>query len=143
MSAAGPRWLIIDTSALVRTWRHPSVAETVGRLARERICAISPTTMLEIGYTAQSAEQWNRLRDAVSGLPVLEVTPEVVIRARSIQGALWNTGHVRAAGAADVLTAAIAIDAEAGVLHYDADFECIAAVSGLEQLWVAPRGSID
>jgi predicted nucleic acid-binding protein len=143
MSRASPRWLLIDTSALVRSWRYPAVAAAMERWARERFCAISPTTMLELGYTARSGDQWNRLRDSLGGLPALEVTPKAVTCARSIQGALWNTGRVRAAGTADVLTAAVAIEADAGVLHYDADFEAIAAVSGLEQLWVAPRGSID
>jgi hypothetical protein len=39
-----------------------------------------------------------------------------------------------------LLTAAVAEHHAAIVLHYDADFEHIAAVTGQEQRWVVPRG---
>lgn len=143
MTLPEPRWLMIDTSALVRSWRYPEVAAAIERWAGQRVCVISPTTMLELGHTTQSGQQWNQLMDNLGGLPVVEVTPEAVEKARYIQGALWNNGKVRAAGPADILTAACAIVCDAGVLHYDADFEAIGAVSGLEHIWVAPRGSLD
>jgi predicted nucleic acid-binding protein len=52
-------------------------------------------------------------------------------------------GQHRAAGIVDLLTAAVAEHHGATVLHYDSDFEHIAAVTGQAQLWVAPRGSLD
>lgn len=48
----------------------------------------------------------------------------------------------RAAGCADLLTAAVAEHYGAIVLHYDSDFDHIAAVSGLQTRWVVPRGSV-
>ena len=47
-----------------------------------------------------------------------------------------------AAGAFGLLTAAVAEHYGAAILHYDADFEHIAAVTGQPQAWVAPRGSL-
>ena len=47
-----------------------------------------------------------------------------------------------AAGVVDLLTAAVAEHYDAVVLHYDSDFEHIATVTGQEQRWVVPRGTV-
>jgi predicted nucleic acid-binding protein len=41
----------------------------------------------------------------------------------------------------DLMIAAIAVTARAVILHYDADYERIAAVTGQPHEWVVPRGS--
>ncbi len=41
------------------------------------------------------------------------------------------------------MVAAAAERAELTVLHYDADFDLIATVTGQEMEWVTPRGSVD
>jgi hypothetical protein len=41
----------------------------------------------------------------------------------------------------DLLTAAAADHYRASVLHYDADFDHIAAVTGQTVDWIVPRGS--
>ena len=51
-------------------------------------------------------------------------------------------GHHRAAGVFDLLTAAVAEHRGAVVMHYDADFEHIAATTGRPQQWIVPRGSL-
>jgi predicted nucleic acid-binding protein len=51
-------------------------------------------------------------------------------------------GQHRAAGVIDLLTAALAEHHGAVVMHYDADFEQIARVTGQQQRWIVPRGSI-
>jgi predicted nucleic acid-binding protein len=43
---------------------------------------------------------------------------------------------------ADLLVAAAAESAGVEVLHYDADFEVIAVVTGQPIRWLAPRGSL-
>lgn len=48
----------------------------------------------------------------------------------------------RAAGIVGLLTAAIAEVHRATVLHYDADFDQIAALTGQQVRWVGPRGSV-
>jgi predicted nucleic acid-binding protein len=42
----------------------------------------------------------------------------------------------------DLLTAAVAEHHGAVLLHYDPDFEHIAATTGQPQMWVVPRGSM-
>ncbi len=41
-----------------------------------------------------------------------------------------------------LVIAAVAEQAGAVLLHYDADFDRIAAVTGQEMEWVAPKGSV-
>jgi predicted nucleic acid-binding protein len=45
-------------------------------------------------------------------------------------------------GLADLLIAAVAERASLCLLHYDADFEAVAAVTGQVTRWVVPRGSL-
>jgi len=42
----------------------------------------------------------------------------------------------------DLLIAAAAESARLTLLHYDADFDTIAAVTGQPIRWIAPRGSL-
>jgi predicted nucleic acid-binding protein len=42
----------------------------------------------------------------------------------------------------DLIIAATAELAEATVLHYDADYERIAAITGQAVEWIAPKGSL-
>lgn len=51
-------------------------------------------------------------------------------------------GQHRALGIVDLLTAAVAEYLGAVVLHYDAEFEHVAAVTGQPHQWVAARGSL-
>lgn len=51
-------------------------------------------------------------------------------------------GRIRVAGMADLLTAATAVRGGVAVLHYDADFDAIAEVTGQPVEWMVPRGSV-
>ena len=50
--------------------------------------------------------------------------------------------HHRRVKRADLLIAAAAESAGVPVLHYDADFEVIAEITGQPTRWIAPRGSL-
>lgn len=71
----------------------------------------------------------------------LACTNEIAARARQVQALLAAKGQHRAAGVVDLLTAAAAEHYGASVLHYDADFDHIAAVTRQAVDWIAPRGS--
>lgn len=77
-----------------------------------------------------------------SFIPVL-VTPRAERRATQIQRALIDAGTHRGVSVADLLLAAVAEVERLTVLHYDADFDRIALVTGQATEWVAPRGSVD
>jgi hypothetical protein len=50
--------------------------------------------------------------------------------------------HHRSVKIPDLLIAAAAEAAQATVLHYDEDYDRIAAITGQPVQWIAPRGSL-
>ena len=139
-----PRGLFLaDTSAIART-RAPEVARELIRLGRLGLLATCVTVDLEVLYSARSPLEYEEIADLrSSGFTDLAITAEIGARARAVQAALARTSNHRAAGVVDLLTAAAAERYGATVLHYDSDFDHIAAVTAQPTRWIAPRGSID
>ncbi len=134
---------LIDTSALART-RHPAIAEIIGGLIIDRTAATCITIDLEVGYSARNHTEIIALSQyRQANYHQLPMRQEITDRAREIQNAMAKTGHHRAAGVFDILTAATADFYGVTLLHYDADFEHIATATGQPQRWIAPRGSLD
>lgn len=137
----GPRWLI-DKSALWRT-RHQPVNEVVQERVSQGLVGISIATELEIGFSAQSSAGYRLMRETmVDQLIPVPMPYRAEIRAREVQATLVERGQHRSAGVADLLIAATAEAEGLTVLHYDADFDLIAEVTGQPCEWVVPRGSI-
>jgi predicted nucleic acid-binding protein len=133
---------LIDTSALSRL-HIPAVQEVISALLVEEMAATCVTVDLEVGYSGRSADELRadgefrraRYRN-------LEITEAIAQRARDVQLQMAGRGQHRAAGVIDLLTAAVAAHYRAVILHYDSDFEHIAAVTGQAHLWIAPRGTL-
>jgi predicted nucleic acid-binding protein len=128
---AGRRQLyLIDTSAHA-TSLHAVVRNIIAGLIADRAAATCVTVDLQAGYSgrdlADVREIARRRRELYVVLPVSEVIAD---RARDVQVRMAARGHHRAVGAIDLLSAAVAEHHGAVVLHYDADFEHIAATTG-------------
>lgn len=141
---AGQRQLyLIDTSAHARS-QHDVVRNIIAGLIADRAAATCVTVDLEAGYSgrdlADVREIARRRRELYVVLPVSEVIAD---RARDVQVRMAARGHHRAAGVIDLLSAAVAEHHGAVVLHYDADFEHIAATTGQPHKWIVPRGTLD
>jgi predicted nucleic acid-binding protein len=134
---------LVDTSAQARS-KHPAVRSIIAGLIVDRAAATCLTVDLEAGYSGRNHKDVATIAERRRSLYVdLRMTDSVAQRAREVQLRLAARGQHRAAGVIDVITAAVAEQYGAVVLHYDADFEHIAAVTGQPHLWVAPRGSLD
>jgi len=123
-------WLI-DKSAFVRLHLSPDAATWASAIERGTV-RISTVTRLEIGYSAQSADE---LRSEMSlpplrSMPVEYLTPTIEDRAVEVQLALAERGQHRAPSIPDLLIAATAERASLAVLHMDKDFELIADYTG-------------
>lgn len=131
---------LVDTSVLKRLAR-PEVRQVVeqlgaaGRLGRAGICD------LEVGYSARNAQEWDRLIGALQAFQLVETTSAHVQRALQVQRLLAERSQ-RGRKIPDLLIAAAAEQLGVAVLHYDADFDAIAAVTGQRCQWVAPAGSV-
>ena len=99
-------------------------------------------TDLELGFSASSASDWDRLQSVLSTLTRVEVTPAVISRAKNVQRML-AAGGLKGREVPDLIIAAAAELADLTVLHYDHDFELIASVTRQSHEWIVPRGSID
>jgi predicted nucleic acid-binding protein len=132
---------LADTSAYTIARRAPVAADRLRGLAADGVLATFVTVDLELGYSARDSREHRGIARIRSQLVQLPCTDDIADRAREVQGLLAATGHHRAAGIVDLLTAAAAERLDASVLHYDGDFDHIAAVTGQAAEWIIPRGS--
>lgn len=136
-----PRYLL-DTSALARGDRAP-VKERLTPLMHAGHTAICGVVALELLYSARSeADMVARRSDLARTFVMIETGEADFLRAQDLMQELAANGMHRSAGIADVLVAACAQRAGLTLLHYDADFDLIAQVTGQPAEWVVPRGSI-
>lgn len=133
---------LLDTSVLTRM-SDPPVAEAVRALKLEPD-QLGRTSIsdLEIGFAARNAPEWDRLALSLKTYTLLETTATDVRRAKEVQR-LLAAKHQRGRKLPDLLIAAAAEAAQLTILHYDADFDLIAAVTGQSCQWIVPAGSID
>jgi hypothetical protein len=132
---------LLDTSVLTRLAR-PSIRAAVEPLATEGRAARARITDLEIGFSARNADEWDRLASSLSELRVVETTSEHLRRARQTQRTLAGRG-LQGRKIPDLLIAAAAEQEQLTLLHYDPDFDFIAAATGQKCEWIVPRGSVD
>lgn len=97
--------------------------------------------LLEAGYSARSGADRKVMMSDLAQLPRIEIDREVERLAMEAQRELAEVGHHRLAPA-DVVIAACAHAAGMGVLHYDRDYDAIAAHTSLvfESEWLAAPG---
>ncbi|MGF1665166.1 MAG: PIN domain nuclease [Acidimicrobiia bacterium] len=134
---------LVDTSAWHRS-AHPDVARRWQQLLMEDRIALCHQVMLEILYSARSADDYAALRRELAGVRLLPNGIARYERALDVQQALSEVGglHHRSVQISDLLIAASAESAGAVVWHYDEDFDRIASITGQAVEWVAPRGSL-
>jgi predicted nucleic acid-binding protein len=136
---AGPGQLyLIDTSAHARS-HHDVVRNIIAGLIVDRAAATCVTVDLEADYSGRDLRDVQtivkRRRELYIVLPISEVIAE---RARDVQIRMATRGHHRAVGVIDLLTATVAEHHGAVILHYDADFEHVAATTGQAHAWTRP-----
>jgi predicted nucleic acid-binding protein len=132
---------LVDTSVLTRL-RTPAVRVAIESRAERGELARAGISDLEIGYSARSALEWDRLAGALGVFELVETTADHLRRARHVQR-LLAAKHQRGRKVPDLLVAATAEARNLTVLHYDADFDRIAIVTGQPCEWVVPAGSAD
>ncbi len=99
---------------------------------------------LEILWSARSAEDCEALAEELWALRHIVTDASTFQRALEVQRRLAHAGglHHRSVKIADLVIATAAEAAGATVLHYDADYDRIAEITGQPVQWIAPRGSL-
>lgn len=138
--------LLLDNSAwswLLMAAVPRERSETIIKQLDEGQIATCLPFLLEAGYSAQSAADYLRIMDRLGQLPEIPIDSGVESSVLRAQHELAIVGHHRMAPI-DIMIAACAHEAGAGVLHYDRDYDLIAEHTSLsfESVWLAPAGSL-
>lgn len=140
MSVPAPTRFLADKSALSRSHLQP-VAERLTPLFAAAQVVTCPIIDLELLYSTRSGADHAQLRGELRAMRSYDVDRQVTARAVEVQGLLVDVGRHRLP-IVDLLIAAVAEINDLTVLHYDKDFDTIAAVTAQPAEWVAPRGAL-
>lgn len=99
---------------------------------------------LELLYSTRNATEFATLRSELDVLPNCPIGIEQWQRALEVYEQLARQGglHHRAVRHPDLLIAAAAEGAGIPVLHYDENYDRIAAITRQQVHWLAPRGTL-
>jgi predicted nucleic acid-binding protein len=133
---------LADKSALAR-WRKPAVAPILNELSARGLLAICGAVEYEVLYSVRDRADLERVHDMLSGFAWLPTPDEVWDRVNHLQIALIHAGKQPALSLPDLVIAATAERHGATVLHYDGDYDMIAAITGQPTQWVVPAATAD
>jgi predicted nucleic acid-binding protein len=135
---------LYDTSALILAAHHADVArELADALAVDEV-AICPPVRLEYLNGARNAAEYERFDAVLGALRWLAVEALDWDRALGVHGRLAAIapGQQRGVRLVDLIVAAVAERNALPLVHYDADYDRIAAITGQATRWIVPRGSV-
>jgi predicted nucleic acid-binding protein len=102
-----------------------------------------PIIDLEILYSARTGSEHDHFRAQRGAFEYFPMTDEIAQRAVEVQGLLAQRAQHRSVSIPDLLIAATAERYGLAVLHYDGDYERIAAITGQAVEWVVSPGTAD
>jgi len=138
---AAPIYLA-DTSVYVLQGRSPEVRRRFERLLGEGRLAACQMSALEYLNNAPDPKSYEVLWSAMHGHRWLDVTTEAMDRALDVHRKMATNSQHRSFRLPDLIIAATAEAHGATVLHYDADYDRIAALTSQPMEWVVPRGTL-
>lgn len=132
---------LVDKSALARL-SHASVAARLSPLLESGLVATCTLIDLEILYSTRSPSEYVAVLEERQGFERLDIDQADWTRAQQVQAQLARRSQLRAVGIADLVLAALAERHRVVLMHYDRDFDTVAALTGQPAQWVVPAGSV-
>lgn len=136
---------IVDNSVWQRLSHQESIRHRFTRLIESTAPStimVCPPVVAEVGFSARNGADHERLRQALAQFTDCPEHPTSAATLE-IQHQLFVNGFFRAVGAVDTVIVAYALVNDATVLHYDGDFEHVAAVvPSFRHEWIVARGSL-
>jgi predicted nucleic acid-binding protein len=133
---------LADTSAFVVRNRQPHVLRRLESLLADGRLVACQMTALEYLNNAPDPNGYEIVWRNLHGQRWIDVTTASMDRALAVHRMLAKTSQHRNFHLPDLIIAATAELNGATVLHYDADYDRIAAVTGQPTEWVVPKGSL-
>ncbi|MBW8060614.1 MAG: PIN domain nuclease [Solirubrobacterales bacterium] len=151
MSAAGDaqpaqldRAALFDTG--VWTWardrRLPHLAEWFNGAVAAGLVLVCDLVVLELTRLSPNESRAREVTERLTAFESIPMPSSLWRRARETQLMLAPQGDHRRVPPADLLLAAAAEEADVPLIHYDRDYERIAAVTALHHEWLMPDGAL-
>ncbi len=132
---------LADKSTYARL-HQPTVHDRLAPLLEHGLVATCSVVDLEILYSSRTPREYEEVLAERGGFERLDIEQSDWDRAIAVQRLLARSSRHRGAGIPDLLLAAVAERHQVTVLHYDQDFDHIAAATGQSVEWVVPPGSV-
>lgn len=132
---------LVDTSVLGRA-HQDRVGARLEELARNGQMWTCGLIDLEVIYGSRARDVADMIEER-RALPSAPIDGSVMDRACQVAGGLAGAGQHRGAKPVDLMIAAAAEAAGLSVLHYDSDYDRIAAVTNQPTEWISPAGTLD
>lgn len=137
---------LIDLSAWAKS-AHPDAKERWAEMVKQDELLCHPVFAVEMLHNAINPEEYGKLRAALdTGFDWLWPDVETAGLAVQLQERMATTATTgQRVKTADILTAALAVQHGAGVVHHDTDYDAIRGRGGepFESVWLPPKGSPD
>ena len=135
---------LVDTA--VWTWardrRYPGLAEWFNAQVRSGRVLVCELVILELVRLAPNEERARELAGRLAAFEMLSMPQSLWGRAREVQLAMAASGDHRRVPPPDLLIAATAELANVPLIHYDRDYDRIAAVTAQVHAWFVPDGAL-
>lgn len=135
---------LFDTGAW--TWardrRFPELTAWFNAAVETGLVLVCDLVILELTRLAPNEGRAREVSDRLAAFEAIPMPAGLWGRARETQLALSANGEHRRVPPADLLLAAAAEAADVALVHYDRDYERIAAVGALRQEWLVPDGTL-
>jgi predicted nucleic acid-binding protein len=135
---------LFDTGAWtwVRDRRFPQLAKWFNAAAEAGLVLVCDLVVLELTRLAPNERRAQEIAGRLAAFESVPMPSDLWRRARETQLALARSGEHRRVPPADLLLAAAAEESGVTLVHYDRDYERIAAVSGLSHAWLVSDGAL-
>jgi predicted nucleic acid-binding protein len=134
---------LFDTSALILAARLDGAAAALREAIDRGRLAVTDIVVVEYLNGARSLAEYDRFAWGLGAAERLRAEPEDWDRVLEVHRLLAasGSGHQRSVSVPDLIVAAVAERNGATLVHYDADYDRIAALTGQPVRWVVPRES--
>lgn len=126
----------------VRDRRFPALAEWFNDQVAAGRVLVCDLVIIELTRLAPNEARARDVAERLGAFASVPMPESAWARARAIQLALAAAGTHRSVPPADLLIAAAAEGAGVELVHYDRDYERIAAVVDLRARWLVPDGTL-
>jgi hypothetical protein len=126
----------------VRDRRFPALAEWFNAEVQARRVLVCDLVRLELVRLTPNQQRSNDLARRLAAFDAVPMPESSWNRAREVQLSMAVSGDHRRVPPPDLLIAAAAELASVPIVHYDRDYERIAAITDQEHAWFVPDGAL-